>query len=394
MKNKKISIIVKYFYPVTAGIETNIAETYSVLTKKGWNIDIHTSKDTLTEKNVLPNKDIIQDLNVKRYPFSKFGYWPKINWAQTDLICLHNFDIFPHFQILVYLMIRKWFKIKTGKIVLTPHGGFTPEWSTFSFIQRTIKKTYHKTLGAWLINNTVDVTRAVSEWERDEIIKYGVKKELVVMIPNGVENEAYKNLEKLASTDIKRKVKSFRNYIIQIGRIYKIKNYETTIRALAKTPKNLKYVIAGPIQKDKTYQQFLEKLIDKLALTNRVIFLGVVKGVDKYYLIKHAQMMVHMALWESFCNVVHEGLSQGLVCIVANNTALPYLIKNGINGYCLETTNENKVAEKINFVLKNKNSKFIIDMEKRNRKYGLENSWENVAYKINDLYKNLLENNL
>ena len=100
-------------------------------------------------------------------------------------------------------------------------------------------------------------------------------------------------------------------------------------------------------------------------------------------------MMVHMAIWESFCNVVHEGLSQGLVCIVANNTALPYLIKNNINGYCVETHNDSKVAQKINFVLENKNTDLIKTMVKNNRKYGLENSWASIAGRVDYLYQKL-----
>ncbi len=58
-------------------------------------------------------------------------------------------------------------------------------------------------------------------------------------------------------------------------------------------------------------------------------------------------MMVHMAIWESFCNVVHEGMSQGLVCIVADNTALPYLIKNGVHGWCVPTRDEKHYLKRL-----------------------------------------------
>lgn len=393
MVNKKIAIIVKYFHPVAAGIETNVTETYSVLAKKGWDIDIHTSKDTLTEKNVLDDTDFIRGLNVIRYPFSRFGYFPKIDWDKIDLLALHNFDVFPHLRIILYVLFLKIIGRKKFNVVLTPHGGFNPEWSTFSRIQQLIKKTYHYSLGTFLINQTVDIVRAVSEWEKDEIISRGVKKDLVITIPNGVEKEAYQNVDELVSKEIKNKVASFGKYIIQVGRVYPIKNYETTIRALAKVnDKNLKYIIVGPqdhVLGKGNYEKDLLSLAKKLGLENRVIFAGVLRGIDKYYIIKHAQMMVHMAIWESFCNVVHEGLSQGLVCIVANNTALPYLIKNDVNGYCVETHEDITVAEKIQFVLDNKNTKFIKNMEERNRKYGLENSWENVAHKVDRLYRNL-----
>lgn len=106
MKQKHIDVIVKYFYPVAAGIETNIIETYSVLAKKGWSVTIHTSKDTLTEKNILLLKENIRGLTVKRYPYKWYGYIPSINWATTDLVCLHNFNIVPHGYLLFYSWIR------------------------------------------------------------------------------------------------------------------------------------------------------------------------------------------------------------------------------------------------------------------------------------------------
>ena len=103
--------------------------------------------------------------------------------------------------------------------------------------------------------------------------------------------------------------------------------------------------------------------------------------------------MVHMAIWESFCNVVHEGMSQGLVCLVANNTALPLLIKNGINGYCVETKDHKTLAKKINYVLENKNHQVVRDMCKRNKKFGLEESWTSVAEKMNMMYLDIVSKN-
>lgn len=383
----KVQVITKYFLPVTAGIETNILETYSILRKIGWEVILHTTQDTLTEKNVLPKKDTIRGIPVNRYPFGWYGFLPSIDWDSSGVIALHNFNIVPHFYILMYSLFLKVIGRKKFKLVLIPHGGFNPEWSIFPKLVAGFKKFYHYTIGVFLINATVDVMRAVSEWERQEIFKKGVKKDIVYTITNGIESEAYTNVDMLASKQIKEKVKKFGRYIIQIGRIYPIKNYEITIRALPKIPSDIRFVIAGPIQEDEKYLDFLKKLIRDLHVEDRVIFLGIIRGVDKYYLIKYAQMMVHMAKYESFCNVVHEGMSQGLVCIVANNTALPLLIRDGVNGYCLETYDQESLAEKINFVLKNKNSSFIKDIEKRNRETGLETSWENVAKKLDVLYK-------
>jgi len=375
---KSIHIIVKYFYPVAAGIEANILETYSVLVKNGWDITIHTSKDTLTEKNILPVFETIRGLKVVRYPFAQFSYWPQINWDKAGIVCLHNFNVAPHFFIMLYALYRKLLG-KTGVVfTLTPHGGFNPDWSIFPAAVAWVKQLYHFTIGTLLINLTIDGVRAVSVWEKREIIKKGVLPEKVTTISNGMENEAYVDVDKRATAEIKAKVKEFGRYIIQIGRIYSIKNNETTIKSLLNIPKDIKLILAGPVG-DEQYKKSLIKLIEKHKLTNRVIFLGVIRGVDKYYLIKHAQMMVHMAHWESFCNVVHEAMSQGLVCIVANNTALPLLIKDGVNGYCVETTNYLEVSKKINYVLDPKNRKEMKKISKTNRVFGLKESWSSVA---------------
>ena len=134
------------------------------------------------------------------------------------------------------------------------------------------------------------------------------------------------------------------------------------------------------------YLSLLKNLALKLGVSDRLIFAGVVRGVDKYYLIKHASLMVHMALWESYCNVVHEGLSQGLVCIVSGVYALPYLIKDGINGYCLPQYDYSALADKINYVLSHSRSREISAMRRRNRLVGRNESWSATAGKMAEYY--------
>ena len=390
-KNKKhIDVVVKYFYPIAAGIETNILETYSVLVDLGWNVVVHTSKDTYLEKNSLDEEFEIRGIKVKRYGWSIFGFWPKINWLKTDALCLHNFNIFPHFQIIFFSLFLKAVKRKKFALIITPHGGFNPEWRIFSWPSQIIKKFYHFIFSVPFLNYVVDGMRAVSEWERGEMIKKGIKAKKVLTIDNGLEDEAYADLDEKVSSDFKKKIDAYGNYILQIGRVYMIKNYETTLRALSLLDNDLKFVITGPVA-DLAYKKKLDEIIKDLNLEGRVIFSGVIRSYEKYYLIKKAEMMVHMALWESYCNVVHEGMSQGLVCVVANNTALPYLIKDKVNGFTVSTQNHEDLAGKIKYVYNNRNSSAIINIKERNRKIGLENSWKKVAQKMDIFYRDLLK---
>lgn len=384
----KIHVITKYFLPVIAGIEVNILETYSVLVKNGWDVTIHTSKDVYLQKNSLPDSEEIRGLKIKRYLFRWFGFFPEISWKEGELIALHNFDIFPHLHLLLWALFLKIVGRKKFSLVLTPHGGFNPEWSIFSPLQTFVKKTYTYTLGAWLINVCVDAIRAVSEWEKAEMIIKGINSQKVFTIANGLENEALSKDETQVGPKLKNQVKSYGRYLFGDARIYSIKNLETIVKALPLIPADIKFVNIGMVG-NQNYLQTLKDIAANLGVADRVIFPGVIRGQEKYYLYRHALMFVHMAKWESFCNVVHQAISQGLICLVANNTALPFLVKDKINGFLIDTYDHKMLSHKINYVLDQKNSREIAKIKKHNLTTGRGNSWANVAQKMADLYQRL-----
>lgn len=390
-KINRIHVVTKYFLPVTAGIEVNILETYKHFLEKGFDVTIHTSTDTHLKRNVLKLEDTMQGLKIKRYFYknSIMGFVPNIDWDQESIVCLHNFNVW-YFWILMKVMMLKFFGKKKFKLIITPHGGFTPEWRVFGTGEKIFKYAYHFLLGTNLINYTADLVRTVSIWEKTEMVKKGVDVRKIKVVENGLEDEAFLDVEEKASMDVRKTVDNLGAYILQIGRIYPIKNYETVIKSLPLLrDKKVKFVIVGQPEKNAEYKDELIALSGRLGVENRLVFLGVIRGVDKYFVIKKAKLMVHMAIWESFCNVVHEGLSQGLVCIVANNTALRYLVKNGKNGYLVETKSEKELAKKIDYVLQNYNSPSIKLIRKNNLKVSRGKTWRNTAETLIKYYEKI-----
>lgn len=385
---KTIQLLCPSFYPAIGGVETNILEVYSVLVNKGWKVIVHTSKNTLTRRDVLSTKGTIRGIIIKRYASSNLGFKPNIDWSNLDLLIIHNFDIFTYSKIFLNTWFLKLVKRKNFSLIFIPHGTLVPARQWFTLVSYTLRKILYPTLGAFLINRSVDGIRAVSIWERDKLISMGVRPDLIETITNGIENIAFTNFDKKASLEIKRSVRKFGRYIIQVGRINGEKNYETVIKAIKIIPKDVKYLIIGPIQ-DKHYYKYLKSLIKKLHIGNQVIFLGKVSIYDKYYLIKHAQAMVHMSLSEGFGNSVHEGMSQGLPCIVSNSTALPFLIKQNVNGFCINPKNHKLLGEKINFLLNKKNKKIIHTIRKTNIAVTRDHTWENVALKVEEFYNSV-----
>lgn len=377
--SKHIDVVVKYFWPVVAGTEVNILETYSVLAESGWDVTIHTSRDILQEKNVLSLSEHHRGLWIRRYRFGLFGFWPCINWKSTGVVALHNFNIIPFFFIMLYVGFLKLLGKKQFTLVVVPHGGFVLYTKHFSFIKKLAISIFYYGLGTKLINATVDGIRSVSMWEKNEMISKGIKNELLKVITNGTELDAYADIESLASDETKNNVEKYGRYIVQMGRIDSVKNYETVIYSLKFIPNDVKYVVLGPIH-DEFYANKLKKIVDEQGLSDRVVFTGVIQGPDKYYVLKHAKLMVHMSLWESYCNAVHEGLSQGLVCVVSNVTGLPELVKNGDSGYCIDPYDVKELSRRINALLIHNNSDELNIVSDRISKGVRSRSWRDVAH--------------
>ena len=193
-------------------------------------------------------------------------------------------------------------------------------------------------------------------------------------------------MEDWVGSDIRRLAADAQPYIIQIGRIHPIKNQLTAIKALKYAPKQVNFLIAGPVT-DPEYKKLLNKTIEHLGLNDRVRFIGVVSGIDKYYLLRKSLADVHMAIWESYCNAVHESMSQGCVCVVSKDTALEELIKDGVNGFCVEPYDEIAIAEKIKFILENPDSEIINAIRKNNRAFAKGHSWAEIAKRVEVLYR-------
>ncbi len=388
---RKIDVVVKYFYPLWAGIEVNVANVYGFMVKEGWDVDLHTTTDMPDAPNSLAKEAIFRGIKVHRYEWNWWGYLPRIDWGNSDALALHNFDIFPHSWILTYILVRRLLGLKTPKVFLTPHGGFTiaTGWHTYPFWQRVIKKTYQNTIGLFLINNVVDGFRSVSAWEAEEAIKSGLKPEIVKVITNGLEDEAYLNIEKLASPKIKKIVKELGTYVLQIGRIHPIKNQATVIKAMVHTPKEVKFAMVGPVTNFE-YEKELKDLINKLGLSSRVKFLGIVSGIDKYYVLKHCLSYTHMSTWESYCNTVHESMSQGCIPIVSKDTALEELVKDKVSGFVVPVFDDLGIAEKITYILKNTNSKVLRTIKKNALAYTKGHSWRAISQKVSDMYLSYL----
>jgi len=180
--------------------------------------------------------------------------------------------------------------------------------------------------------------------------------------------------------------------LLQIGRLDRHKNYEAAIQSLALLPEKVKLVIVGP-DEDQEYKTELLQLIENSGLTGRVIFAGVINGVDKFYLLKHALAYIHMAHSEGFGMVVQEAMSQGAICLISKGTGLEEIVKDKINGYALAKENIAGIAETIKFILENPEAGELKKIRQNNINSVKSRTWEKIAASIENLFNRAIIRN-
>ncbi|HEX9503742.1 MAG TPA: glycosyltransferase family 4 protein [Patescibacteria group bacterium] len=386
VENKTIQIISSYFYPVIAGSETYFLKVYGYLINKGWRINVITTKDTPIQRNQLVDQEEINGITIKRNNYFSFASLPfslGIKYRSTGVVCFNDFSTFPDLFVCFYSMILKLFGLKKYTLVLHSMGLFNYNSEIYPHFSFRLKQLIDHSLGVWLINNSVDSIHSVSQDDKNGLITAGVRASLIEIIGCGIEEEAFsKDINQLASVEIKNKIAN-KKYILQVARVNRIKNFETSIKALSFLPQDISFFVAGPIH-DQKYLEELTKLINELGLNDRVVFLREVSVSDKYYLMKNSLLLVHMSKYEGFGIVVLEAMSQGCLCVVSKNGAMHELIKDGINGYCEDYNDFKAVADRLNFVLEHPQLADKIRMNNRN--FSLDKSWKNISEKIELFY--------
>lgn len=99
-----------------------------------------------------------------------------------------------------------------------------------------------------------------------------------VVIKNGVDCTKFKPGSKLLAREL-FKLPEDKKIIGSAGRLELVKGHDLVIKALALLPKNTLLVIAG----DGSQKESLQALVEKLQLSERVIFLGLVDNMPRFY---------------------------------------------------------------------------------------------------------------
>ena len=105
-----------------------------------------------------------------------------------------------------------------------------------------------------------------------------------------------------------------------------------------------------------TDSQYLSDLVDKLNIRSNVMFLGQIPNSDVISFMKATDLFIMTSEKVIFDLVVLEALACGTCCVVSNDGGNKEIIKDGVNGFLIDTNNVEETARKIISILPYRNS--------------------------------------
>ncbi len=203
----------------------------------------------------------------------------------------------------------------------------------------------------------------VSNSSKQAMEKIGIGKAGIEIVHNGV------NLNEFVVGD-----KSTRPMVLYLGRLRAYKSIDVLIRAFKKVlEKNKKafLVIAGGGDAEK----YLKSLAKEMGFkSEQIIFMGRVSDEERVKLMQSAWVLVNPSLAEGWGVVVIEANACGTAVIASNVSGLRDSVKDSESGYLVPYGNVDGFAEKILYVIENK--EYRDKMSVAARKWAENFNWE------------------
>lgn len=181
---------------------------------------------------------------------------------------------------------------------------------------------------------------------KEDLIKMGIKKRLIIIIPHGVLIKYPKPMSP------KEKIKT----ICFLGALAKDKGIEDAIRSFGVLNKkgDFNFWIIG--KGGKEYVDSLLEMCKVLGVENKVKFWGgrdKVNDLKKFELLKRAHIMINPSTREGWGLVNIEANAMGTPVVAYNSPGLVDSVKNGVTGIICKYNSPDEMAKEVEFLLDN-----------------------------------------
>lgn len=181
-------------------------------------------------------------------------------------------------------------------------------------------------------------------------------------------------------------------HLLFVGYVTSRKGVDTLIRAfeiLVKRRKQDKLVlhIAGDLTRDANFSQQIKDYSEEAGLAEKVIFHGRVSNRELEELYSSSDVFVFPSIWEGFGMVLAEAASYGMPIVTTDAGAIPYLVKDGINGILVPPRDAEKLALAIERLVSSPTLR--MQFGKENKRLAEEFDWDKSFSKVAMLLEKL-----
>jgi glycosyltransferase involved in cell wall biosynthesis len=142
--------------------------------------------------------------------------------------------------------------------------------------------------------------------------------------------------------------------LLYVGTIEERKGLSYLIEAISllENKTSVKLNIVGKVV-DQVYYEYLQNQIYLLELTENVNFLGRVSDEVLAECYQKAEIFTFPSLLEGYGIVLIEAFNNGLPIVCFDNTAMPYTVRDGVNGFVAKNRDAKDMAAKIQSLIGN-----------------------------------------
>ena len=239
-------------------------------------------------------------------------------------------------------------------------------------------------------NNKLKIVMPVSSLVQEEIQNgYGFLGDKLLVNPPGVDIERFSVLD---SQQCRQEIFmrfgfSLKDVVVLfVSMNFELKRLDLVLRGIAdlisrdKRETNLKLLVVG-----KGDVKRFGKLASDLGISDRVVFTGVTREVENYYMA--ADIFIMPSRLDTFGLVVLEAMAAGLPVIISRNVGARDLVEPGVNGYVLsKDPSISELATALSLLLEPEMRKL---MGENGKKVACLHSWDKTAGRVADLYRQL-----
>lgn len=178
--------------------------------------------------------------------------------------------------------------------------------------------------------------------------------------------------------------------VLNVGWLVPRKRIDIAIRAFAKAAQrmpNSMLLVAG----EGPERAALESAVHALNIDSQVRFLGA--RSDVLDIMTECDCLIHSSIAETCTNVVNESMAAGIPAVIMNAGAATEQIDDGVSGYVVGPHDEQTLAERLDAVMRSKESRKMMGMAARQKWKALFNL-KLTADEHCELYRNLVARTL